>query len=116
MSFDFHRFMERAEWTERAACHGSEAVVFYPNVFKEPALTAAFAAARPICQRCPVQAECLAYAMNNAEREGMWGGLTPTERVALAGGKLVAATPPPVRARHDRRPSSPSATGRGAVS
>lgn len=32
---------------------------------------------------CPVQAECLAYALNVGEHAGVWGGTTETERRLL---------------------------------
>ena len=35
---------------------------------------------REVCHRCPVWKECLNAGLS--ERWGMWGGLTPTERMA----------------------------------
>ena len=38
-------------------------------------------AARAVCKRCPVQADCLTYALQNWERGGgIWGGETEDER------------------------------------
>ena len=39
--------------------------------------------ARAVCAECPVQAECLAYALRNDERYGIWGGLSERERKKL---------------------------------
>lgn len=39
--------------------------------------------AKRLCKTCPVQNECLAYALANAELQGIWGGLTPRERTKL---------------------------------
>jgi hypothetical protein len=39
--------------------------------------------ARRICRRCPVKAECLAYALKYNERDGVWGGTSVRERRAL---------------------------------
>ena len=36
--------------------------------------------ARAVCLSCPVREECLTHALNEKERFGMWGGLTPIER------------------------------------
>ncbi|WP_431231505.1 WhiB family transcriptional regulator [Mycolicibacterium psychrotolerans] len=36
--------------------------------------------AKNLCATCPVARECLEYADDNDEREGVWGGLTVTER------------------------------------
>ena len=37
-------------------------------------------AARAICSGCPVIEHCLAYALDNPELEGVWGGMTTRER------------------------------------
>ncbi|MFC8723701.1 WhiB family transcriptional regulator [Streptomyces bacillaris] len=39
--------------------------------------------AKTICSTCPVQPECLQYALAAGERDGIWGGLTTAERNAL---------------------------------
>ena len=36
--------------------------------------------AKALCRTCPVRLECLEYADDNRLQEGIWGGLTPTER------------------------------------
>ena len=43
--------------------------------------------AKAICARCTVQPACLLDALNNGERWGIWGGLTPEERHKLARGR-----------------------------
>lgn len=35
------------------------------------------------CSTCPVQLDCLFFAMSNKEPHGGWGGLTPTARTHL---------------------------------
>lgn len=40
-------------------------------------------AAKVVCRRCPVKAECLAYALERDERFGVWGGMSERERRAL---------------------------------
>lgn len=39
--------------------------------------------AREICNRCPVQSDCLREAMENKERFGMWGGSAPIGRLRI---------------------------------
>lgn len=34
-----------------------------------------------LCQTCPVINECLSYALDNNEREGVWGGMSPSMRL-----------------------------------
>jgi WhiB family redox-sensing transcriptional regulator len=41
------------------------------------------ARARSICRTCPVQAECLGYALAAEHDDGTWGGTTPEERAEL---------------------------------
>ena len=36
--------------------------------------------AKRICRECPVQSQCLAYAMDAPVDHGIWGGLTERER------------------------------------
>jgi hypothetical protein len=38
---------------------------------------------KKLCGSCPVQKECLAYALANPELVGIWGGLTSRERSRL---------------------------------
>jgi WhiB family redox-sensing transcriptional regulator len=39
--------------------------------------------AAALCRNCPVVAECLADALDNAVEFGVWGGMTERERRAL---------------------------------
>lgn len=36
--------------------------------------------AKKICDVCPIREACLAHALEEKERYGMWGGTTPIER------------------------------------
>lgn len=49
--------------------------------------------ARRLCQSCPVQAECLDYALTAGEDEGIWGGCTEREREALRRRLKLPPTP-----------------------
>lgn len=65
-------------WKDRAACQGLPDHFFFPppKIRISPEI-------RRICGGCPVRTDCLAYALNNSEDDGIWGGLTETERRAL---------------------------------
>lgn len=39
--------------------------------------------ATQLCQGCPVQVQCLTYALENDEEFGIFGGLTPGQRRTL---------------------------------
>lgn len=65
-------------WQDHAACKGQDPDLWTtnhpgpPGVHQDEAIT--------ICDSCPVQAECLAYALAERISEGIWGGLTPGQR------------------------------------
>lgn len=39
--------------------------------------------AKSVCAKCPVQAECLEWALRTNEPYGVWGGFTTVERRQL---------------------------------
>ncbi len=80
----------RLAWMDHAACANKGATEGrVPRVDFFPKQTAATQEAKAICQRCSVRDECLAYALatENRERHGIWGGMTPEERAAIADGQ-----------------------------
>lgn len=36
--------------------------------------------AKMVCHRCPVEFDCLTWALERHERYGIWGGTSPNER------------------------------------
>lgn len=50
--------------------------IFYPEEYEE----ADVAKAKAICNICWVKERCLSFALDNNEREGVWGATTPRER------------------------------------
>jgi WhiB family redox-sensing transcriptional regulator len=74
------------DWRTDAACKGIDPELFFssedlPN--KQDRLERE-GAAKAVCARCVVRAECLTYAIAAGERYGIWGGLNPQERRAHA--------------------------------
>lgn len=69
---------ERPEWHYSAACRG-QTDIFFPvvgNVYQS------FKQARQICEACPVQTECLDYALSLPHPwHGVYAGLSPRERM-----------------------------------
>lgn len=61
-------------WRQRAACRGVDPDVFYPATDEEAE------EAKAVCVQCSVRESCLEYALNNRERDGVWGGATERER------------------------------------
>jgi WhiB family redox-sensing transcriptional regulator len=73
----------RAGWWTRAACASADPELFFPISYSGPALQQV-AQAKAICARCPIQRECLHYALDAGSIQGVWGGMTEEERGRLA--------------------------------
>ena len=67
----------RTDWRRSAACRTEDPELFFPSG------TVQVAAARKVCQRCPVESDCLSWALMNGPTYGLWGGTTEAERRAL---------------------------------
>jgi WhiB family redox-sensing transcriptional regulator len=86
------------EWRAGASCIEHDPEVFFP-AGTMGASAAVIAEAKSICTGCPVQAQCLAYAVTTAQRFGVWGGTDEEER-RLIRRRYVAA----VRSGRDPHP------------
>lgn len=64
-------------WRRDAACADHEPEMWFPGRGQDAR------PARAICGECLVSADCLAYAMDNAIKHGMWGGLSERQRRKL---------------------------------
>lgn len=64
-------------WREQAACRGADT-----DLWVSP-LGGNYAEARAVCKTCPVQPDCLAWAVEVRIPCGMWGGLGPAERARI---------------------------------
>lgn len=95
------------EWKNEAACRGVDPTWFAPA---EDALTQ-YPRGRAVCMRCPVRDACLTDAMNRegdkpaSHRAGLWGGLSPEQRAALARARtprtgLLPSRTEEIQARH----------------
>jgi WhiB family transcriptional regulator, redox-sensing transcriptional regulator len=66
-------------WREAAACATSRDVDFFPD----PADLNEISRAKALCAICPVSDECLTWAVETNQTEGIWGGHTPSERRSI---------------------------------
>ena len=66
-------------WRKDAACRAYPAEMFFP-VADSPS---AAKAAKVICAACPVREDCLDFALETAQSEGVWGGMDAGERRRL---------------------------------
>jgi WhiB family transcriptional regulator, redox-sensing transcriptional regulator len=85
-------------WVSRGACQRADPDLFFPVTDQGPA-AAQVAAAKDVCRRCPVQPECLEFALISGQRFGVWGGASEQERSRMRRNRL--------RRRHNRtRPAA----------
>jgi WhiB family redox-sensing transcriptional regulator len=77
-----HRYANPEGWAARGACRHSDPELFFPVSSTGPAATQV-AKAKMVCTGCPVQAECLEFALDSGQDFGVWGGASETERRAL---------------------------------
>ena len=68
---------QEARWRDQAACTSIGIDVMYATSAQGVAI------AKAQCFGCPVRAECLAYALDQNEVFGVWGGTDPEERKQL---------------------------------
>jgi WhiB family redox-sensing transcriptional regulator len=75
------------DWQLRGACRGEDsALFFHPEGERGSSREARDAAAKQVCQTCPVAKECLQYALATREPYGVWGGLSESERAEVLAG------------------------------
>jgi WhiB family transcriptional regulator, redox-sensing transcriptional regulator len=82
------RYPKGEEWRASAACRGLDPEIFFPITTTTGASAATqledqIEAAKSICRTCPVQIECLEYALTTNQEAGIWGGADEEERRKL---------------------------------
>jgi WhiB family redox-sensing transcriptional regulator len=70
------------DWRERALCRGYDPEIWFPVGTSGPALLQ-IAEAKSVCRRCPVTPECLTWALESGQDDGVWGGMSEDERRRL---------------------------------
>ncbi|MFC9426983.1 WhiB family transcriptional regulator [Streptomyces sp. NPDC056987] len=86
-------------WLRYAACADADPELFFPVGESGPAVEQV-ERAKQVCHACPVESQCLAWALSTERTTGVWGGTDEAERRRL-------------RRRADRRRSPRSRPGRG---
>jgi len=72
----------RSGWRQRAACRGLNTELFFPVGASGGALDQ-IELAQAVCARCPVVKDCLSWALDTGQTNGIWGGKTEEQRRAL---------------------------------
>lgn len=66
----------RLTWRDKAACIEADPEPFFGTDEQQTDAAA-------VCDRCPVQPDCLEHALITNQQHGVWGGLTERQRIAL---------------------------------
>ena len=69
-------------WRADAICRDTDPELFFPVGTTGYALLQ-IARAKEVCGQCPVQGECLDYALETNQDSGIWGGTSEEERRVL---------------------------------
>ena len=69
-------------WRRDAACRDTSPDLFFPVGTTGQALVQ-IDQARAVCDTCPVQVECLQFALATNQDSGVWGGTTEEDRRKL---------------------------------
>lgn len=79
---DTYDDLDELPWRELAACRTHDADLFFPSgETGGAALTIRLA--KRICAECPVELDCLYYAVSTGQRFGIWGGTDENDRRRL---------------------------------
>lgn len=78
--------------SERANCNGTDPDLFFPN----PGDRWTIIKAQKICAVCEIRQECLQVALDNGEKDGIWGGAGEKLRIQMKYSKTA-------RKEHERK-------------
>ncbi|GAC1607912.1 MAG: hypothetical protein NVS3B26_02750 [Mycobacteriales bacterium] len=73
-------------FTVHAACRRIDPEVFFPAGYAGEHQGLVLQA-KAVCAHCPVTEACLETALSSDQQSGIWGGLTPLERIRLRRGR-----------------------------
>lgn len=74
---------DAGRWRRRAACRDMGPELFFPAGERTEEAAKQVAEAKSVCAQCGVRLHCLTYALVANPEDGIWGGLTPSERTTL---------------------------------
>lgn len=80
------------DWRDLAACRWQDPELFHPPGNSWQRHRAQAAAAKAICEACPVRALCLEDALDRGDEHAILGGLTPRQRRDLRSARRKEAT------------------------
>ncbi|WP_423202717.1 WhiB family transcriptional regulator [Mycobacterium lehmannii] len=102
-----HSPADDRQWLLHARCRGLPTEIFFAAEGERgQRRVAREEQAKRVCRPCPVQPDCLRYALTAVEPWGIWGATTPTERQ-----RLTEPAEPSGRAPTDARVAGSCPTG-----
>lgn len=81
------------DWRHRAACRDTDPELHFPVGSGGVTADQQAKEALTLCRRCPVVADCLAWAVETGQEYGIWGGTTEAQRRELRPPKPVPNRP-----------------------
>ena len=76
--------MDLWEWQFEGACRDADQdLFFHPEGERGPSRLSRELAAKSVCARCPVIAQCAAHALTVREPYGVWGGMSEDDRESI---------------------------------
>ena len=69
-------------WRAEALCRDTDPELFF-RIGTTGAALVQIEQARAVCRQCPVQADCLDFALTTNQDSGIWGGTSEEERRVL---------------------------------
>ncbi|MFF2612285.1 WhiB family transcriptional regulator [Kitasatospora sp. NPDC058046] len=96
-------------WRDFAVCRDEKPDLFYSDQPTD------IEAAKSVCRGCPVQAECLAGALDRREPAGVWGAMSHEERQVVLAPVLAAEKAEKLRARAEAEQARREAREQQAV-
>ncbi|MFJ4846728.1 MULTISPECIES: WhiB family transcriptional regulator [unclassified Streptomyces] len=94
-------------WWRSAACSDEDPELFFPVGASGPG-AAQEERAKAVCERCPVEEQCLQWALDSGQNPGIWGGTTEDDRRAIRRRRALRRShspSSPSSPRRDRRPA-----------
>jgi WhiB family redox-sensing transcriptional regulator len=80
---------QRDDWRSLGACLTADPDLFFP-ISATSGSAGQVGRAKAICAGCPVRADCLRFALDLRDMQGIWGGTTDDERKKLRRARVVA--------------------------
>jgi WhiB family transcriptional regulator, redox-sensing transcriptional regulator len=74
--------LTRYDWRAEGACLSADPDLFFP-ISATGSSGSQIAQAKAVCAACTVRQECMGFALDHSDVQGIWGGTTDDERRKL---------------------------------